>query len=146
MALVALVPSLVTIIIHVIAVYLQRFFNQLDATTQNEIVVAGATLVVGTSAFFVKLQRQFFYGLVELIAAVLFVVNAVANNDANHPNDLAVGSAAIASLYVVVRGLTNMTEGSLGKVESFNQFIEKLFAKLGIQASPSVSSNPQIPQ
>jgi hypothetical protein len=142
-ALMGAVPATVTVIIHLAAVYLQRVFNQLDATTQNETLLAAFVLFAGTMGFFTKLIRQFWYGLVELIAALLFVRNAIAGIDPAHPNQLAVQSAVLASLYVVVRGLTNMTEGSLGKIENFEDFIDKLFARLGVQAKPSASRSPQ---
>jgi len=139
----ALVPSALTVIVHVVAVYLLRFANQLDATTRNEILVAVVVVLWGLLAYVMKLKKPFWYGLVEVIASVLFVISAVANSDPAQPNHLAIVSAILAAVYVVVRGLANMTEGSLGKVETFDQFIEKLSAKLGIQASRAVSSSPQ---
>src|SRR5579872_6632975 len=92
MARVGLVPSIATVI-HVLAVYIQRFFHQLSATTQSETVIAGAVLFGGSVAFFFKVEHQFWYGLIELIAAMLFVVNAIAGIDPVHPNQLAVDSA-----------------------------------------------------
>src|SRR5260221_8457510 len=65
---VALVPSALTVIIHLVAVYLKRFADQLDATTRNEILIAVLVLVCGLMAYVMKLKRQFWYGLVEVIA------------------------------------------------------------------------------
>lgn len=140
------IPSIVTIVIHLVAAYLQRVVDQLAVSTQAQVTVAGAALFVGFMAYFLKLKKQFWYGAVEVIASIVFVMNATANIDPAHPNQLAVDSALLASVYVVVRGLTNMTEGSIGKVNNFEEFIDKALAKLKIPVAPSVSSSPRTHQ
>lgn len=138
------------VILHLIGQYAQRelfrFAAQPTTTLRLQITVAVTALVLGISAFVIKLANQFWYGVLEVLASIVFAMNASAQLSPTHPNQMAVGSALLGALYVVVRGFSNMTEGSLGKIETLDDFIEKVLSKLGSQASPSALSTVQSPR
>ena len=113
---------------------------------RGSILVGGLALAVGLMAYLFKLQRQPWYGLAEIIVGTMVAVDSLSGGKANQAPSITGLLPLFGAIYVIVRGLTNVVEGFLGKVSTLSELAEELMKKTEPQISASISSSPQSPR
>lgn len=139
-----LIVSGVATLLNLATSYVGQVFSQRTITTKLQIVGSMTVLLIGTCAYVVRLQRQFWYGALEVAAAVLVAINTMGTAKPNQET-LAQDTALIGAAYIVVRGLNNMVEGKLGKVTTLDELVLKTLEKIAPEDTHETTSDPRNP-
>ena len=125
-----LVLSIAVACANVALAALRSFIGSLAGSQRMQLEVALCVVVLGLCAFVFRLNRQFWYGLVEVAFAFVYAYVAMAKSDVQHPDPLPTMTALLGATYIAVRGLSNMVEAEFGKVASLTNLLVKILERL----------------